>query len=596
MKSTGWVAHNFDRPVCWPPGQLLTRHARTIRTAVVAIAVALALAGCRRPAPSTSSTGQSPARGGELIVTVRTDPQSFTWYTHRDATTQLVTFFTQARVVRVNRVTQETEPWLAESWTRSDDGRRYVIKLRPGVTFADNQPFTADDVVFSLDAAYDRGSIIGDALQVNGKKLQATAVDPTTVAIVFPETYGPGLRILDNLPILPKHKLDAALKDGTFGSAWRLNTPVHDLTGLGPFVLEEYVPGQRLVFTRNARYFRKDASGVQLPYLDRIVIQIVSDQDAEMLRLEAGQTDMTGSEMRPEDYAPLRRAADAGRVQLLDLGVAYDPDSLWFNLKPGAFDRDPRASWLQRDELRQAISLAVDRDTFVNTVYFGAAVPAFGPLTAANGKWYASDLPKTPHDPARAKQLLASIGLVDRNGDGVLEDAHGAPVRFTLLTQKGLTSLERGAAVIRDELRKIGVLVDVAALEGNAVVNRFYVKRDYEAVYFRLATTDTDPAVNADYWFSFGSSHVWDLDQKTPATPWERRIDELMARQVASIDEGERKRLFDEVQKVFADHVPVINFAAAKVYVAASSRAMNLTPALLRPQLLWSPDTIAIRH
>ncbi|HEY6893922.1 MAG TPA: ABC transporter substrate-binding protein [Rhodanobacteraceae bacterium] len=527
-------------------------------------------------------------------MSARTDPQSFTWFTKRDTTTQLVTFLTQAKLVRVNRVTQEPEPWLAESSARSEDGRRYTIKLRPGITFADGHPFTADDVVFSFEAAYDRGSVIGDALQVNGKRLDVKAVDASTVVITFPETFAPGLRLLDNLPILPKHKLDAALRSGAFGTAWSANTPVADITGLGPFVLAEYVPGQRLVFTRNDHYFRKDANGTALPYLDRVVVSIVPDQDAEMLRLEAGQSDMTTSEIRSEDYAPLRHAADAGRVQLLDLGVGYDPDSLWFNLKPGALKGDPRAAWLQRDELRQAIALAVDRQTFVDTVYLGAAVPVFGPITPANKKWYDAALPHPPHDPARARQLLASIGLTDRNGDGVLEDGGGAPARFTLLTQKGLTSLERGSSVIRDELKKIGIVVDVAALEGNALTKRFLLDQDYDAVYFRVAATDTDPAVNADYWFSSGSSHVWNLEQKTPATAWESQIDALMARQISALDDAERKRLFDEVQKVFAEHLPVINFAAAKIYVAASTRATNLTPALLRPQLLWAADSIAV--
>ena len=153
-------------------------------------------------------------------------------------------------------------------------------------------------------------------------------------------------------------------------------------------MLSEYAAGQRLVFTRNPRYFRKDAAGTPLPLLDRIVVEIVPDQSAEILRLEAGQTDISEREIRLEDYAPLKRAADAGRLKLFDLGVAVDADSFWFNLKPGAFAGDPRAAWIQRDELRQAISLAVDRKAFADTVYLGAAVPVFGPVTPGNKTWY----------------------------------------------------------------------------------------------------------------------------------------------------------------------------------------------------------------
>src|SRR5262249_35705966 len=159
----------------------------------------------------------------------------------------------------------------------------------------------------------------------------------------------------------------------------------------------------------------------------------------------------------------LRRAAADGRIQLLDLGAAYDPESFWINLRPGAFGGDPRAAWLQRDELRQAISMGVDRQLFTDTVYLGAAVPGDGPATPSNRTWWSTPA-AVPYDPPRAKMLLAGIGLTDRNGDGMLEDAQGRPARFTLLTQKGQTPLERGCAVIRDQLKKLGLAVDVVAL------------------------------------------------------------------------------------------------------------------------------------
>jgi peptide/nickel transport system substrate-binding protein len=568
-------------------------------SAALAGLTALAAACGSRPESSggRSAARPAPSRGGELVVSVRTEPLSFSWFTQHDGTTDVVTFLTQARLVRVNRVTQEIEPWLAEGWTRSDDGRHYTLKLRPNLTFADGHPFTAADVVFSFDAAYDPkggGPAMADTMMAGGKRLIVTAPDPTTVVLSFPGDYAPGLRILDNLPILPKHKLEAALKAGTFQEAWTLSTPPHEITGLGPFVLTGFTPRQRLVFDRNERYFRKDADGVSLPYLDRIVIEIVPDQNAQMLRLETGQSDMMTSEVRPEDYAALKRAADAGRIQIFDLGVSLDPDSFWINLKPGAFGADPRARWLQSEELRHAIALAVDRRAFADVVFLGAGEPVFGPVTAANRKWYSPDVPRTPHDPARAKQLLASIGLVDRDGDGALDDPRGGAARFTLSTMKGQTALERGAAVIRDELKKIGLTVDLALLEGNALVTRLRAGQGYEAAYFHLGTTDTDHALNLEYWMSGGAFHVWHLGQKTPATPWEARIDQLMARYATAPDEGERKKAFDEVQRIFAEHLPILHFAAPRVFAAASARVTGLTPAVLRPQFLWSPDTIAI--
>jgi peptide/nickel transport system substrate-binding protein len=580
----------------------LTRQTRNL-AASLAIAAAVASGAACRSDRGTATTGTGdPQRvalpGGDLIVSLRSDPQSFNWYTRRDSSTYLVTVLTQAWLARVNRITDTVEPWLAESWSASPDGLRYTIKLRPGVTFADGVPFTSDDVVFSLAAAYDEkgGSIIADSMRVGGKNLTAEALDPATVVITFPGPFGPGLRLLDNLPILPKHKVQALAGASGLASAWRTSSNLADITGLGPFTIAEYAAGRRLVFARNPRYFRKDASGAQLPLVDRVVVEIVADQSAETLRLESGQVDLSANEIRLEDYAIFKRAADAGRLTLRDVGVAVNADPLWFNLKPGAFKGDPRAAWIQRDELRKAISLAVDRKVFVDTVYLGAAVPVSGPVTPGNKAWHAPELPPPAHDPAKAKALLATIGLMDRNGDGTLEDSANRPARFTLLTAKGQTALERGVTVIREELAKIGVAVDTVLLDGNALVGTFLGGKPYDAVYFGLIPSDTDPALILDFWLSSGSSHLWNPEQASPATAWERQIDQLMAKQAAALDMGERRALFTEVQKIFAEHEPMVYFAAPRIYVATSARVQNVEPMLRRPQALWSPDTIALRR
>jgi peptide/nickel transport system substrate-binding protein len=542
--------------------------------------------------------GVAPAqtRGGDLMVSTRAEPQSLNPMTKRDTTTQLISVLTHARLFRVNAATQDLEPWLVDRWSRSSDGLEYRLTLKPGVLFSDGAPLTADDVVFSLSAVYAPGSVFGDALMVDGKPLHAEAVDPRTVVLTFPTPFSPGLRLLDALPILPKHKLHAVLTEGRLGSAWNVATPLGDIAGLGPFILTAYAPGERLTFTRNGRYFRKDPGGTPLPYLDRIVVEIVPDQDAQMLKLQSGQSDTTATEIRAEDYAQLKRAADAGSFQILETGTAFDADAFWINLAPGAFAKDPRRSWIQRDELRQAISLAVDRQIFVDTVFLGAATPVWGPISPENRRWYSDQIPRSAHDPARARMLLASVGLTDRNSDGLLDDASGQPAHLTLLTAKGQTPLERGAFVIRDELRKIGLTIDVVPLEPNALVQRFVAAAGYDAVYFHLASTDIDPAMQVDFWRSNGGAHVWNLGQAKPSTEWEGAIDGIMARQVGTFDDDERTRLFVEVQKIFGEHLPVVSFAAPRLFIGASRRMTNLTPAVTRPQLLWAADTIAVTH
>ena len=595
----GRVAHGFDRPSFWPVGQFFTGHARQVAFFTALAFLAAAGSGCRSRSETSgrpkARAGESrPSRGGAAVASIRTEPRSFNRLAARDTSTDLVATLTQARLVRINKVTQEVEPWLAERWTSDSTGRQFTLALRDGVAFSDGQPFTADDVLFTFRAVYDprTQSSLTDIMKVAGKPLTVTAPDSRTVVVTFPSSYAPGLRILANMPILPKHKLGKAFEDGTVASAWNLSTPPGDIVGLGPFTLKEYTPGQRLVFERNPHYWRRDGHGIALPYLDRLTVEIVPDQNAELLRLQAGQIDLTSSEVAPESYGATKRAADQGRLKLYDLGVALVADSFWINLRPGAFASDPRAAWIQRDEFRRAISMAVDRQLFANTVFFGAGEPVDGHETPSNRKWYSPEIAKTPYDPDGARKLLASIGLADRNADGALEDAAGRPVTFTVVTQKGRPKLERGMAVLRDELKKIGVTMDVAALDGGAVVERI-MSAKYDATYFNPQATDTDPGTNADFWLSSGSAHLWNMAQTQPATEWERRIDDLMARQIATMDEGERRRLFTEVLRIFAEHQPVLYFAAPRMYVAVASRVI-VTPALDPLPSLWSPDSVAV--
>jgi peptide/nickel transport system substrate-binding protein len=361
---------------------------------------------------------------------------------------------------------------------------------------------------------------------------------------------------------------------------------------MGPFVLERYDPGQRLVFHRNAHYWRRSPDGRTLPTVDRIVLDVVPDQEAELLKISSGDLDFTQSEMRPADYAILKRAENAGRVSVSDLGVGLDGDLLWFNQTPRKRG-DTRARWLDEAVFHRAILQAVDRSRFVDAVYFGDAVPASGIVSPGNRTWHA-DVPMPEYDPAAAQRALRSIGLTATDRDGQLADSAGHDVRFTLLTQKGNTSLERGAEFIRTSLQAIGIHVDVVALEVGSLVERF-TSGDYEAVYFRLLTTDTDPALNLDFWLSSGSAHVWNPEQHSPAAGWEQQIDRLMNEVATSADQSRRQALFADVQRLFARELPAMAFAFPRLRMALNRRIAGATPVPFRPPVLWNPAVLSVR-
>ena len=536
-----------------------------------------------------------PRRGGQLVASLRTDPRSFNRYVARDFTTDIVTLLTQDHLVRVNRSTFELEPRLAERWESSGDGRTHTLHLRRGLSWSDGTPFTAADVLFSFDAVFDRktDSILASSLLVGGQPIRASSPDPETVVISFAGPSGPGIRLLDNVPIIPRHKLQPALAAGTFAKAWDTRTPPADLTGMGPFVLREYQPGQRLVLDRNPRYWRHAEDGTALPYLDRLVLEIVPDQNAELLRLQARAIDTTQDALRPEDFVAARRAEQQGALKMVELGVALDVDAFWFCLKADARKKDPRFAFVQKPQFRQAISHAMDREEFAQTVFLGEAVPVWGPITPGNRQWFDPNVPRYPPDAAKARALLKDIGLEDRNGNGVVEDAMGTEARFAVITQRGVSSYERGTTVLRERAAMIGIALDIVPLEFGAMIQKMLAS-DYEAIYMKPLATDLDPAGNMDYWLSSGSAHIWNLEQKTPATEWEKRMDTLMLEQAASTDDRRRHELFNDVQRILAENVPVLYFAAPRTYAAHTTRVINVSPSVLRPPFLWNADLLAV--
>ena len=178
-------------------------------------------------------------------------------------------------------------------------------------------------------------------------------------------------------------------------------------------------------------------------------------------------------------------------------------------VQPHARQRRRKAKpYLGRAEFRQAISYGVDREAIVKTVFLGAAEPVHGPITPGNATWYSPAAPTFPYDPAKARTLLAGIGLTDRNGDGMLDDGKGRPVRFSIITQGGHIR-ERTATMIQEQLRQLGIGVDIVALDPPSIFGRF--GGDYESIYYGFQAGAMDPAMNLDMWMSGGPGHVWNL-------------------------------------------------------------------------------------
>ena len=443
---------------------------------------------------------------------------------------------TGATLVRLNRATDELEPGLAESWTVSSDNLLYTVKLRAGLAWPDGRPFTAADAV----------AAIGSALVV-GKPVALTARDAQTIDVRFPQPFAPGLRVFAARP----------------------------LAGTGPFLAPE-----KNVFARNPRYWRKAGDGSPLPYLDSIAI--VSGRP--------GEHDFADMAVRAEDVEALRTLEAAGKIRLFDLGPALDADALWF--RPARDEAGLDIPWLFDERFRLAISTAVDRREYCKQVFYGACDPIGGPVTTANISWFNPDLPIGRPDAALARAMLGEMGLRDRTGDGILDDAALRPVRFALLIRTDATHAARAATFLANTLRTIGVDITVTPLSASALAARRQ-KGSYDAIYDRIEMADTDPAMNLDFWLSSGASHPWNPARTAPPSDWERQIDRLMLKNASSFDRIERLQSFVDAQKIYAQHMPAIFFGAPYIRIVTSMRTLNATPSILRPHLLWNAEALA---
>ena len=204
--------------------------------------------------------------------------------------------------------------------------------LRRGLRFSDGRPLDADDVVFTFRCYLDErnASPQRDLLVIGGKPVGVRKLDAYRVAFDLAQPYAAAERIFDSLAILPRHLLEKAQEEGRLAAAWGLATPPAEMAGLGPFRLKSYVPGERIVLERNPHYWKVDAAGQALPYLDELVFLLVPSDDAQVVRFKAGETDVI-SRLSAPNFALLSAEASKAR-RLQDLGAGLDYTFLFFNL------------------------------------------------------------------------------------------------------------------------------------------------------------------------------------------------------------------------------------------------------------------------
>ena len=440
----------------------------------------LLFGACQRGESPAPGGAGAPVRGGTVVVALAQEPESLLPYTTHSSVAADVQSFLYCMLATTNADFGTFSPSIARSWEWSTDHHELLMHLRDDVVWSDGVPLTAADVAFTHEVA--RDSVVGWPTRAWKRHVTACeVVDPHTVRFRFDAVFYDQFRFAKEGWLLPQHLLGQVPR-AELGRHPFARQPV----GCGPFVLESWEPGQRIILARNERYF-----GAPRPWLDRVVFEIVPEASLRSERLRAGSIDMTGLE--PRQAAELQRAATQGETGVRVLAVrGRSYDFIGYN---------PADPLFQSRAVREALTRAIDRRQIIEALCFGYAEIFEGPFPPM--LWaYDPALPATPYDPEGARRLLAAAGWKDADGDGWLE-RDGRKFEFTLTTNSDNALRMQAAVPVQAYWKAIGVQARVEGLEMQTALKK-RADRQYQA-YFGGWNAGLSPSGTVENLWSCGS-------------------------------------------------------------------------------------------
>lgn len=576
---------------------------------IILLVVAAFTGSCQRAAEPVKQPSQelqrervTGTRGGSLTYKLTSPPKTFNYLMVSDEYSFTVAFYLMSgRLVEFDHDQQRYAPSLASEWKMNEDGRTLDLTLRDGLQFSDGHALTAEDVLFTLQALYDDRTAspsFRDAMTIGGRPIEAVAVDARRLRLTFPEAIAMPENYLSNLAVLPRHVLEGDLKRGTLRDRYSLSEDPRQIVTAGAFVVESSAPGERVTLRRNPFYWKRDAAGTQLPYMDTLTLEVVGDANAAITRLTQGGLDIV-DRIRPTDYASLR--AGGGQVRAYDLGPGLTTDHLWFNLNEGEQNGKPfvdpsKRAWFSDVRFRRAISYAIDRESVATSVLQGLATPLYGFVSPGNKMWAAADVPRTEYDLNRARELLREAGFTERGSKDAPEllDSKGNRVEFTLIVPVENEARKGMAAIIQEDLARLGIKVQVAPIEFQALTARWQQSKDYDAILLGTTVTEPDPSSYVNYFISSSPTRPWEPKKPAATEAWEKQLDELLKAQAHERETERRKALFRDAQVILAEQLPVIPIVARHIIAASNTRVRNYRPSTIVPYSLWNAEELFV--
>jgi len=436
---------------------------------------------------------------------------------------------------------------------------------------------TSDDVLFWYneiegDSAFNSSGYTGQFLKMQDgseARIALDKIDDRNFVFTFPRIVADPL-LSTNKDFGPRHIYEEAKKAGGVEGVKNLHSVAIDprtLPSMGEWFLVEYTPGQRLVYKRNKDYWKKDSKGVSVPYMDELVIRIIPEENTQLLLFKNGETENYG--LRPEDYDSVINKSDGSYTVFNSEGALTA--SFWtFNQNP-VNEKKPQYNWFTKKEFRQAMSCLLNRERINTQVYRGLAQPKLTIFPEPN-PYYNPDISlEYLYDTEKAIELLSSIGI-NMDKRGVMRDSKNRKIEFNLTIRSESTMSQDTASIIRDELSKVGIKVNIRVLDFQKQVQQLFETFDWDSMMIGLSGSGIFPSQGSNVYPSSGNLHMWYPNQKSPATEWEARVDYLYNEGMFSIDKNAAQGIWDEFQAILLEELPMIYLMRPRGFWAINNR------------------------
>lgn len=491
--------------------------------------------------PGLAFAAEEPRYGGSFIVGSGSEPRHLNQNITTDSVVKLISNPIFSKLVGL-RSDFTPEPDLAKSWTISEDGLTYTFLLNDGVTWHDGKPLTSEDVKFTFEKVLFAYHNIGKSMAGFVESIETP--DATTVIFKLKKPNDVFLTFVSGQSyIQPKHIYD--------GTDIMENPANLKPVGSGPFKFSEWSRGREIVLLRNENYFRKDR-----PYVDRIVTRFIPEASARVRALEAGEIDyLAYFDLPPAMVADLQKNAD---ITVVSQGHEAWASILELMLN---LDRAPYDNVL----VRRAITHAIDRQFIVDKAKYGLAKVATGPISSDLAWAYTPETRQYPFNIDEANKLLDEAGLK--------KDANGVRFNATIVVTKTIDANVKTAQIIAEQLKQVGINVQVRAIDDAASAEAVYTKRDFD-MYVQSLTTGPDPAMGMQR--QYISSNIRPVPYTNGIGYRNPKVDELFASAAAEPLRAKRAELYKEISKILSEDAALVWLYENNAYSAFNAAFGNL--------------------